>query len=475
MRLNPSGTGHQATARPAAPALATPTTRRRTLAHVLAVAALVGDLLALLAAMVLAYWLRFRSGLIPVTKGEPLTLDAYLRAMLAVMVVWVLVFAWLDMYRPQRWQRALDEGYRVQIGAGAVLVVIMALSFLYRSFEYSRLTAAIAFGIVSLLDALVRGALVGVSHNLRRRPQWRARVAVLGALDVGQRLADEFRDVVFETATPQDELERVRGLLADGKVDEVLLSRSALKPDEVMALLRACEEAGAEAILVADPIDLLLRRGGQEDAAGYSLVRVRDVPLDGIQRALKRLADIVGAATLLVLLSPLLLLLAVLVKLTSEGPVLYRQERVTEGGRSFTMLKFRSMVQNAEQQTGAVWAKKGDARATPLGRFMRRTSLDELPQFWNVLVGDMSLIGPRPERPVFVEQFAAEVPRYRDRHRMKTGISGWAQVTGERGGESDIYERTRYDLFYIDNWSLLLDLQILVKTVFEVLFHRGAG
>ncbi len=155
--------------------------------------------------------------------------------------------------------------------------------------------------------------------------------------------------------------------------------------------------------------------------------------------------------------------------------MLYRQERVTEGGRSFTMLKFRSMVQDAEKQTGAVWATRGDARVTPLGKLMRRTSLDELPQFWNVLRGDMSLIGPRPERPVFVAQFAADVPRYHDRHRMKTGITGWAQVTGERGGESDIFERTRYDLFYIDNWSLLLDLQILVKTVFEVLFHRGAG
>ncbi len=292
---------------------------------------------------------------------------------------------------------------------------------------------------------------------------------------MGQRLAGAFREVVFETAEPAAELERVRELLAGGQIDEVLLSRSALDPHGVMALLRACEEAGAEAILVADPIDLLLRRGGQEDAAGYSLVRVRDVPLDGLQRALKRLADVVGAALMLGLLSPWLLLLAALVKLTSEGPVLYRQERVTEGGRSFTMLKFRSMVQDAEKQTGAVWATRGDARVTPLGKLMRRTSLDELPQFWNVLRGDMSLIGPRPERPVFVAQFAADVPRYHDRHRMKTGITGWAQVTGERGGESDIFERTRYDLFYIDNWSLLLDLQILVKTVFEVLFHRGAG
>ena len=464
-----------ASATTSSPARATSTARRRTLDHVLALTAMAGDLLALLAAMVLAYWLRFRSGLIPVTKGEPLSLDAYVRAMLAVMAVWVLVFAWLDMYRPQRWQKALDEAYRVQIGAGAVLVAVMALSFLYRSFEYSRLTAAIAFGIVVVLDALVRAGLLAIGHNLRRRPEWRARVAVLGAIDVGQRLAGEFREVVFESTAPADELDRVRQLLADGQVDEVLLSRSALGPNALMNLLRACEEAGAEAILVADPIDLLLRRGGQEDAAGYSLVRVRDVPLDGLQRSLKRVADLVGSAVMLVILSPLLAVLALLVKLTSPGPVLFRQERVTAGGRSFTMLKFRSMVQDAERSTGAVWATKGDPRTTPLGKLLRRTSLDELPQFWNVLLGDMSLIGPRPERPVFVEQFAASVPRYHDRHRMKTGITGWAQVTGERGGESDIDERTRYDLFYIDNWSLLLDLQILVKTGFEVLFHRGAG
>lgn len=453
----------------------TPTSRRRRLAQVLAVAALAGDLLALGGALVLAYWLRFRSGWIPVTKGEPLSLDAYLRAMAAVMVVWVLVFASLDMYRPQRWQRGLDEAYRVQLGAGAVLVAVMALSFLYRSFEYSRLTAAIAFGIAAVVDGLVRAGLLAVGQGLRRRPEWRARMAVLGAAEVGERLAGPGREVVFSTAAPAAELDRVREMLAAGQVDEVLLSRAALPPDEVMALLRACEEAGAEAILVADPIDLLLRRGGREDAAGYSLVRVRDVPLDGVQRGVKRLCDLAGAALLLAVLSPLLALLALLVRLTSPGPVLFRQERVTEGGRTFGMLKFRSMVDQAERQTGAVWARHGDPRVTPLGRLLRRTSLDELPQLWNVLRGEMSLIGPRPERPVFVEQFAAEVPRYRDRHRMKTGLSGWAQVTGERGGDSDIFQRTRYDLFYVDNWSLWLDLQILVKTVVEVFFHRGAG
>lgn len=452
-----------------------PIGRRRVLDRVLTIFGVIGDLAALYAAMWAAYWIRFDSGWIPVTKGAPLTLENYVQAMLAVMLVWLVVFTWLDMYRPQRWIRALDESYRVAIAGGVVLLVVMALSFCYRAYEFSRLTAGIAYGIAVVLVSILRACGLRVASWLGSRPGFRRRVAVLGAPEVARRFKGHSRQVCFQSADPASGVPQVGQMLADGELDEVVLSRGGLSTETLMALFRTCEQAGAEALVVPDPIDTLLARGGREDVGGMAVVRVRDVPLNGLQRLLKRLFDIIVSGLLLLLLLPLLLVVGLLVRGTSAGPALFRQRRVTESEKEFTILKFRSMVQDAEADTGAVWARKGDPRTTPLGRFLRRSSLDELPQLWNVLVGDMSLIGPRPERPEFVAQFVGRVPRYLDRHRMKAGITGWAQVNGERGGDSRIEDRTRYDVYYVDNWSLMLDLQILVKTLFEVLFHRGAG
>jgi len=181
----------------------------------------------------------------------------------------------------------------------------------------------------------------------------------------------------------------------------------------------------------------------------------------------------VVAGLLLVLLAPLMAVIALLVRLDSPGPVLFRQVRVGKDGRKFVVLKFRTMREGAEKETGPVWAVPNDPRCTRVGKWLRRLSLDELPQLWNVLKGEMSLVGPRPERPEFVEEFERRVPRYGRRHKVKSGMTGWAQVNGLRGNVP-IEERTKYDLYYVENWSLLLDLKIMVRTAFEVLFHKGA-
>jgi exopolysaccharide biosynthesis polyprenyl glycosylphosphotransferase len=197
--------------------------------------------------------------------------------------------------------------------------------------------------------------------------------------------------------------------------------------------------------------------------------------LDGWNAVCKRAFDLFVSLVGLLLTAPITSLAALLIKLTSPGPVFYGQQRVGLNGRTFRLYKFRTMRVDAEADTGPVWASREDPRTTAIGRFLRRTSLDELPQLFNVLRGDMSIVGPRPERPHFVEQFQAEVPRYMDRHRVKAGLTGWAQVNGQRGADSSIEERTRYDIYYVENWSLLFDFQILVKTAFEFLFHKGAG
>jgi exopolysaccharide biosynthesis polyprenyl glycosylphosphotransferase len=206
---------------------------------------------------------------------------------------------------------------------------------------------------------------------------------------------------------------------------------------------------------------------------GLPLLTVRDTVLRGWRLTLKRTMDVVGSGISLVTLSPLMLLLAVLIKLDSRGPVFYTQERMGLDEKPFQMIKLRSMKAGAEDETGPVWAVKEDPRRTRLGALIRRFSLDELPQFINVFLGEMSLVGPRPERPVFVEQFKQLIPRYVERHQEKAGMTGWAQVNGLRG-DTSVVERTKYDLYYIENWSILFDLKILIKTFFTFFRQKTA-
>jgi exopolysaccharide biosynthesis polyprenyl glycosylphosphotransferase len=210
-----------------------------------------------------------------------------------------------------------------------------------------------------------------------------------------------------------------------------------------------------------------------DELCGLPLLTIRDVALRGWKLTLKRAVDVVFSSVALVVLSPFLLLIALLIKLDSPGPVFYCQQRMGLDARPFYMLKFRSMQADAEVSTGPVWAKPDDPRRTRLGAFIRRFSIDEFPQMINVLWGEMSLVGPRPERPVFVEQFKQQIPRYMDRHREKAGLTGWAQVNGLRG-DTSVTERTKYDLWYIENWSLGLDFKIMLRTLFRVLTDRNA-
>jgi exopolysaccharide biosynthesis polyprenyl glycosylphosphotransferase len=209
------------------------------------------------------------------------------------------------------------------------------------------------------------------------------------------------------------------------------------------------------------------------DLGGLPLLSVRDTGLRGWRLILKRAIDMMGSVVGLILLSPFMMLLAILIKLESAGPVFYTQERMGLDGKRFMMLKFRSMRANAENETGPVWATHDDSRRTRLGTILRQISFDELPQLVNVLLGDMSLVGPRPERPIFVEQFKKSIPRYMDRHREKAGMTGWAQINGLRG-DTSIIERTKYDLWYIENWSLLLDFRILIRTFLQILNDNTA-
>ena len=228
-----------------------------------------------------------------------------------------------------------------------------------------------------------------------------------------------------------------------------------------------------EFYLVPDLYDLLAVKVSMGNIGGVPVMGLKGRPLSGWNAVVKRGMDIAVSGVLLMALWPLFLPLALIIKRTSKGPIFYRQERIGRDGRRFVIFKFRSMIEDAEGETGPVWAAEDDPRVTPVGRFLRRWSIDELPQLWNVLKGEMSLVGPRPEREYFVDQFGSEVPQYLDRHRVKSGMSGWAQVNGLRGN-APIEERTKYDIYYIENWSIGLDIKILLMTLFGRKTERGA-
>jgi Undecaprenyl-phosphate glucose phosphotransferase len=255
--------------------------------------------------------------------------------------------------------------------------------------------------------------------------------------------------------------------------DEVIIALPLAQQNEVTRLLELLKDETLDVRLIPDVQAYATLGCIVEDFDGMPVLRLNDSPLIGWHAFAKRVTDVVVAASSLIILSPLLLAIALLVKLTSRGPVLYRQERMGMDGRSFSMLKFRSMKIDAEARSGAVWAQKADDRRTVLGTLLRKTSLDELPQLWNVLRGEMSLVGPRPERPVFVKQFRHEIPHYMLRHKVKAGITGWAQVNGWRGNTS-LSRRIECDLYYIQNWSYALDLKILSLTLWKGFVHKTA-
>jgi Undecaprenyl-phosphate glucose phosphotransferase len=261
--------------------------------------------------------------------------------------------------------------------------------------------------------------------------------------------------------------EEVRRVLEEHAVSRVIVALSREDAAHLEPLLAQLEDQLVDVSLVPDLLHVATLRSSVEDFDGLPMISLREGPLVGWAAIQKRVFDIAVSSIALLLAAPLLLLVALAIRLTSGAPVLYAQERMGLDGRVFQMLKFRTMVLDAERETGPVWARRGDARETRVGGFLRRTSLDELPQLWNVLRGDMSLVGPRPERPVFIEQFRREVPGYMLRHKVKAGLTGWAQVHRWRG-DTSLHERVEHDLYYIRNWSLGLDLRILLMTLWRM-------
>jgi Undecaprenyl-phosphate glucose phosphotransferase len=453
-------------------------------------------------AFVLAYGIRFESGLIPVTYGYP-PIDQYLRLAPLVALVTPLAYQLQGIYRLRRGRSRVDDFFAVLIGS-IIAVVFGVVCTLYLSVYYARgadktsgayEVSQIVWGLFLVLNVLFTyGSREAVRELLERR--WRAgiglkRILIAGAGDLGRMVADrvlQHREFGFQVVGFVDDRAGgdhlgYRGLPLLGTLAEVgdIAQRErvdhlyvALPLEEHTKLLDLVEITSRECLdvkIVPDLLQFITLRARLEDLDGLPIINVNDVPLQGFNAWLKRAIDVALSAAALLLLAVPLLIIALVVKLTSRGAVFYAQERMGLDGRAFTVYKFRSMYEDAESASGPVWARDDDPRATPIGRWLRKFDLDELPQFWNVLRGEMSIVGPRPERPFFVEQFKHNIPQYMLRHKVKAGITGWAQVNGWRGNTS-LEKRIEYDLYYIENWSVSLDLKIMWLTVFRGLFQR---
>jgi exopolysaccharide biosynthesis polyprenyl glycosylphosphotransferase len=481
---------------------------------VVAAVSMVADAVMLETAFLFTYWLRFYSGIWATPLGIP-PLNLYVAASLVVVLVFLGIFYATGLYGGRVGHRFEDDLLGLFKGVVFGSLLVLAIAFFMRHQTFSRSFFALFFA--SSLAFLTVGRILAaiLLKKVFRRGRRTIRVLLAGDSAMRERVMRAVGDlpglglepvgwlrvgggrksarqlvaaatagggtVPTDTAQPEarpldlpclGDLTDIRAVVRGHEIDLVVLTL----PFEQLALVStaAAELANLNTDLQFVPDLLALRTSKMRltEVAGIPFISVREGSLSGADRIVKRTFDLFAAGIGGLLLAPLLLVLAAAVKFGSAGPVLYRQARVGRDGREFTMFKFRSMRSDAEADTGPVWTVAADPRVTGVGRFLRRWSLDELPQLWNVLRGEMSLVGPRPERKVFVDRFSRQMPRYFERHRVKSGLTGWAQVNGLRG-DTSITERTLYDLHYVENWSLARDVKILLMTLHHVV--RGAN
>jgi Undecaprenyl-phosphate glucose phosphotransferase len=447
------------------------------------------DVLLIALCWITAYGLRFYVVGPPLVTPEVPPFREYVLQLVPIVVVWGVAFRWFDLYRPRRLGSYVSEWVDIaKASTLGVLVLIAIMQFVFKNIEYSRVVIvyfwALSIVAVSLWRATFReGLRFARRHgvNVRRAVVvggGGAAAEVLAALrrrpDVGVQVLGVVGDKPDEGgAAWLGRIEELRAILDREPVDLILIALPHGDSGRLGAVLSEIGDDPVAIHLVPDVYGLVSMRGGIEDFEGVPILHLRESPLFGWNGVLKRGLDVVVGSLALVALAPIGLLVAAAVKLSSPGPVLLRQERMGLDGRAFSMLKFRTMRVDAEAETGPVWAVPDDDRRTPVGAVLRRFSLDELPQLVNVLRGEMSLVGPRPERPVFVETFRHRIPGYMLRHKVKAGMTGWAQINGWRGNTS-LEKRIEYDLYYIEQWSIGFDLTILMKTIWRGIFSKQA-
>ncbi len=458
---------------------------------------LLTDALLGMSAFALAYAIRFQSGLIPVWEGMP-SFSWYMRLMPFVGALVPVAFHVQGLYRLRRGRTRVDDLFAVFVGS--ILAVILGVigTLYYGTYYLSQAEKDQGLYQVSqlvwMLFLVINVVFTYTSRELVREAlerRWKAgiglkRVVIAGGGDLARLVADkllEHRELGFKVLGFIDDrasgdhigyrglpllgtLAEADEIIKQERVDHMYVALPLEEHVKMLGLVEMTNREGVDIHVVPDLLQFIALRARLENLDGVPLISLNDVPLRGFNSLLKRVIDMAISGTALLFLSVPFVVIATLIRWSSAGSVFYKQERMGLDGRAFQVYKFRSMYDGAEDTTGPVWAREDDPRCTRVGRWLRRFDFDELPQFWNVLRGDMSIVGPRPERPYFVEQFKHRIPQYMLRHKVKAGITGWAQVNGWRGNTS-LEKRIEYDLYYIENWSVGLDLKIMWLTVLK--------
>jgi Undecaprenyl-phosphate glucose phosphotransferase len=451
---------------------------------------LVSDVAATTLALAAAYLIRFES-VWPAPKG-PQAFSDYAALVPVLCVLWPLVFYFHRLYQLRRDRSIIDETLAVVVAVSLATLLLVGLLSFWRALSFNRPLLVLFLFLDILFVSLARFGIRKYLETIWAAGVGVRRALIVGAGEAGRALADKLLDnpatglkpIGFADDDPKKRADGYRGLQVLGACDEVrpLIAKHqidtvflALPVEAYRTMLQILKEVGHEMVdlrVVPDLFQYVTFKAGVEDFDGLPVINLTQNPLEGWNSLVKRSMDMALSAAGLALMAVLLPFVTLAIWLEDRGPIFYAQERMGLDGRLFRMLKFRSMRVDAEEETGATWAQENDPRRTRVGTVLRRTSLDELPQLVNVFVGDMSLVGPRPERPEFVREFKERFPQYMLRHRVRAGITGWAQIHGWRGNTS-LSKRIEYDLYYIENWTLGLDVKILWMTL-RFGFHRNA-
>lgn len=424
------------------------------------------------AAYFFSWYLKFKSGFFVQDVGV-LPAKTYFSALFLIIPGYLLLYSIFQLYMPRRVKSYRKELMDIIRANGIGFMIFILVLYFIKQEHFSRQMLCIFFFINISLEFASRYLIRTILWKMRKQGLNQKHILMIGESQMAEQYMDRLREnpkwgyQVFAHLKDEEKLERI---LEGNELDEVVIALRAEDYGKLERIVDVCEKAGVHTKMIPDFGNVISTRPYIEDVQGIPVIHVRRVPLNIMRnRAAKRAVDLIGATVAIILFSPVMLLTVLVVALTEEGSVIYRQERVGLHNQVFYMYKFRSMIMQDEEKEKAEWSTRNDPRITPVGKLIRRTSIDELPQLFNVLKGEMSLVGPRPERPQFVQKFRDEIPRYMVKHQVRPGMTGWAQINGYRGNTS-IEKRIEYDLYYIENWTMVFDMKILILTIFKGFF-----
>ena len=450
------------------------------------------DAFIIVIAYIAAWYFRFKSGFFALSSWY-ISLGQYMKYLVLIVPLYLALYYLFQLYTPKRVQgRRLETWHIFQANTIGLLIFILYL-YLAKLTDYSRKMLFVFFCFNVIFEVVFRNLLRYVLRKYRKRGFNQKHILLVGYSQAAEGYIDRvlshpewgynIRGILDDNKPRGAEYKGVRVLgttenlsiiLPENKLDEIIITLSLAEYHKLAKIVGMCEKSGVHTKFVPDYNNVIPTRPYTEDILGMPVINIRHVPLSNSFNAfMKRCVDIFGALVAILLFSPVMLVTAVIIKVTSPGPLIFKQERIGKHNHPFYMYKFRSMVVQEEKDEKKGWTTKNDPRVTPIGKFIRKTSIDELPQLFNILIGDMSLVGPRPERPQFVDKFKEEIPRYMIKHQVRPGLTGWAQVNGYRG-DTSIQKRIEYDLYYIENWTLGFDFKIIFLTFFKGFINKNA-